>query len=848
MASASAGRPTALLILAGALVAGGAALVLAWPAGLEDAEPRDAIRDELSPSPATAPTTAAAVIIARCVDRHTSTPIAGCEVFLSAQEDAPGVRPTRPERLGPFTSDGEGRVRIEPTTTGWHCALFLRADGFVPATRDLTPSQATGGDLGDIRLRRGTRVVGRVIDTGGVPQPGVSLGAGHFEDQDRWRSGAAHSAADGTFDLGCLLPGSYGLSVGYGRALRSPLTFEVDADKEAMDVTVTLFSEAEVPINEGVVVDDEGQPLAGVRLMGKLMFADNMVTDANGRFRHVVGPASEPRVHYYPEVEGYEWVDGMETVWPAGSRAIEFRMRRVPSRSLDLRVVDGTTDNPVEAFEAVCIERPARFVRHEMGWMGRVHALGSHQDGRVRLEGLTPDTTAVVVRSAGDPALVAFAELAPGASELTVRTPAAGERTIELVGAAGAPIADSLVELLLPLDDRPLSSDSNAIADLRSWTPYLDSQHAVTVHAVRSDATGRAVLRGPLGRPLVVRVVGRGHVPTLLSPVTLAGRPIRVLVRAGGTLVGRLPAALRAGLGDVAQEPPESYTLRFMRSPQWPEALGYACAQDPDGYGLTLVTEHHAPGLTDVGLPEWKSLPSLRHVFAVGPDGNFRIEGIEPGKWRIRLSLPTRDGFPNRLELGTLANLRDGETRSLQGTAHLEPAVVTGVVTVDGVPFADRVVGFTPTSFRSGLELFRDRITCETDPAGRFAVRLLAGRWQAAVVARGVPTDDHAAWISLPTQVEVQPGVAQVADITFSRRRITFRLLDAAQTPLPFLRVNVRVGSDRLDVLADCDGRFVLDPFATDATTVHLRADAGSASAPVPDEPRDPIVDVVLTK
>ena len=804
-------------------------------------------------APVAKPAPDSVFLTGRCVDARTLSPIAWGTIRVFGIDVTDAIQRSPAWRMDPVRSDDDGRFRVEVTPPpGLSFTLTIDGDGYVATSWSPALAPGTEQDLGDIPLRRGGKVSGRVVDTAGKPRPGVRFRLEHYESKyrDRLASSFPQSLRDGTFAPEYLLPGTWNVALAGDEecvALQSPLTVEIPDDGSDTEVTVVLFADGDLPVNEGVVVDEDGNPIPDV------MVLRGIVTDAQGRFRHQIPPTSHAarfgRQTYALVARGYE-ADEYLPKHPVGTRTITFRMHRVPPVNIGVTVLDEVRKQPLEAFDVICLQRPAaREDWENPGWHLCATSFGPHPGGRTRLDNVSPGERVVLVRRLGaDAAFVHATRLTLGAANAHVIAGLAipVELRLDVVGPSGEPIADSLVELLLPLDDRPLSMTSSAVESLRDWHTNHLGYDAVILHTARTDHEGRVVLRGPAGRALGLRILGPGHLPEVRQGVRLDGPPVQIRVHGGATLLGRLPASLCAGSrGGAEHSRRDPRTLRhgmISTIPRWPEAVGYALDFDPDASGLRLESlppesSHLSP----------RVLPSHGHLFPIDPDGRFLVTGLEPGNWKVRLRVPSLDArWGTRFALGSVS-LRDGEVRRLEvDSARLEPGELSGTLRVDGQPLPHRILGFTPVELwlRDGLE--SGWIACETDAQGRFAVRLLAGRWRPAVIARSLAGSDTQ-WISLPGEVEIRPGTPTAADLAFTRRRLTVLVVDATNQPRAFVRLRVTFRGNSLDVFTDHEGRFVVDPLIGEAPALRIHErDHGLGWLNVPAEPRDPELTVVL--
>lgn len=686
-----------------------------------------------APGPAADATANHAILTGRCVDARSSLPIVGARVYLSGSSSEPPwlhrERSSASWRNDPLTTDGDGRFRgrFTPPAGLWYTVGVL-ADGYVIATR--RPTLALGGeaDLGAIPLRRGGRIIGRVVDTTGAPLGRVSFRLKHFESD--FRDDGQHfckSRDDGSFATPCLFPGAWQIEVDGNPPLQSPLRFVIAADARDAEHDIVLAA-VDTPVDAR---DKGNKPL----------------------------PQTTPLV------------------------------------AVEVTVVEDATGRPVEEFDVTCASRDRLFpFEGRPGWSGVAWTLGRHPSGRARLEGVPPGDHLLILRAAGNRAsLVQTARIRvpEDTPEVTFRVPIASERTLQLVSPTGTPLVDAVVELLLPLDDGPLSlAWSRTVEAFRDWAPY-QGPHAVVLQSSRSDRDGRVVLRGSRHARLALRVLGPGHVPRLDSDIDLDGPPLRLAVATGGTLVGRVPVALRDGLRGVLPGRDDERVRRHRQSwssssnPSWPVARGCPSDREPEAFGLqfespTLLAmppeaavDHPggqpvAPDAQSVFQP---TLPARGYLFPIDADGRFLVEGIEPGEWRVRLRVPAHHDDQVWITLGRL-RIQDGQAHRLDlDPALLEPGILRGRLRLDGRPCTHRIVRFACIEPRVALV---EPIACETDAHGRFAVRLLAGRWRPMILDATTraedPPADGATWIDFPGDAEVIAGATTDADFALTRR------------------------------------------------------------------------------
>lgn len=189
---------------------------------------------------------------------------------------------------------------------------------------DATPITVTAGGTRtlDVQLARAAKISGTVRGPGGTPVAGVRVrtygGPGYA---------TTTTAADGTYTLARLRPGSYQVKFGakdglakqwYDRAdLRAQAqTIQLVAGQDRTGVDAKLRSVQGI---SGTVRDPEGTPVASVRVAvypkGQNVYADYTYTDSNGRFFTHDLPAGDYDVQLRPAANS-----GLATQWFDGAR------------------------------------------------------------------------------------------------------------------------------------------------------------------------------------------------------------------------------------------------------------------------------------------------------------------------------------------------------------------------------------------------------------------------------------------------------------------------------------------------------------------------------------------------
>ncbi|MBT5605101.1 MAG: redoxin domain-containing protein [Lentisphaerae bacterium] len=214
-------------------------------------------------------------------------PFPAVRIRLFAEE---GERSTVSNKLGHFTfkmvETRDDTLHLLAATPDNSLAGYLQISPDSPGkvTLDLLPAASLHG---------------RVVDDRGQPVPGATLRVSGMGDVGRAaRIVSVSTAPDGSFRLGGLVP-DYKLRVhadAVGHASRSIGTFSVRAGGDRMlEPTVLVRTDSFLA---GVVTDQTGQPVAGVRLVcsGENTSRRETVSNAQGRFRVQGLPHNEVRI------------------------------------------------------------------------------------------------------------------------------------------------------------------------------------------------------------------------------------------------------------------------------------------------------------------------------------------------------------------------------------------------------------------------------------------------------------------------------------------------------------------------------------------------------------------------
>lgn len=467
-----------------------------------------------------------------CVARGSGVPLEGATVTVtSCRKLGVPVAGMRPATVT-TTASGTFELTLAPPVGS---LVLVRIEH---AGRRAASYTARASELGatcrlDVALERGASVVGRLHDEDGKPVVGsVTLfvssdvairrpgGPSLRPDQPRSPFRAvpdpqsqrnrfqnvsifeAKTAADGTFRFEERVPAGLGrleVAVRGMHPLHERRYDFVDGVPARLDVAMRAY-----PHLSGVVVDDRGDPVAGVLLRaendryGPAMEGE---TDAQGRFVIVrSGPA--------PESVPIRVLDGgrcepgkAQGPFGWGSRDLRLRLARLPT--VELRVVAARDGQPVEDFAIRSIgEKPTRRATH-------LQSAGHHPRGRLQVPVARGRARIFVVPE--DRRLLPISIDVTGDDDMqpiVVRLQRMVPMQVDVVDRSGEPREGCRVAVVVPGTYR----NRDAVIDARErrlqlWTRNLDDRFSTVVYEAQTDAGGRCIVFAPdRAAPLRLRV------------------------------------------------------------------------------------------------------------------------------------------------------------------------------------------------------------------------------------------------------------------------------------------------------------------------------------------------------
>ena len=424
------------------------------------------------------------------------------------------------------TTDARGRFRIEcePLTTA--ALLRIRARGYVTMERTL-PGRPAGGTvlLGNLRLFRGQRVEGRVVDVNGAGLSEAAIRVEPFHAQNDLQVAEARSGAGGRFEVQDAPPGTLLVSArarGFGEVSVTytpgdELELRLEPGKE---LRLRLLTPQGRPVADATV---SIQPREAVRAVkrekqsdaeGRVVFEDLAQPEWNVRVMHPEYRTNRPGlVQANGEEEHFECIP-----WPA----IEGRVRAPGGQPLP-------TGTRVQALPA---SAPSDRVTVLEGGV-EVAADGSFRIGGLRggewrvratAPGFAPALSIPVKLGIEGTGYAGAIELASGGT-LTLRLRRAGE-----------PVAGAGLELFAT---EPSAAQMWAFA----------TESVGSSRAARSDGEGLARFENQAPGTVWVAIYAEGSPPTRSGPHVIADgpspSPIEIELVRGGRFVGSVRMAGR---------------------------------------------------------------------------------------------------------------------------------------------------------------------------------------------------------------------------------------------------------------------------------------------------------------
>lgn len=741
---------------------------------------------------ATVAENARARIHGRLVDEH-GAPLPGLEVELRGSRIEGGMGKDFEREYGEWllarggrrfanervttANDGRFEFAVEPTPLSLNVWVQRGGLEHVVGLGQVDTSKQL--DLGDLVVPIACTLRCRVVDEQGrlVATPNVAI---DFDEVSVPREMSApflwHRypdeavGADGTVTR-TVVGGPHRCDV-QGRRIVRGLLFEVPKGAITHAHVIVVATAAGAETIAGTIVDERGQALAGVEVMGWNKKASQATSDALGRFTLQRDEQPDGDVRMSFDKDGYEGAATPRTLaW--GARDVRFVLRDLVA--IEVRVVDDERGEPVTDF-GVRLSRAPDQVEPIPQHVGKVWASGEHEHGRARVTDVSAGRHLLVVephrwdlwRSGFVPVEASREHVA----RVEVRLPRAADRALLVRRSDGTPVRRAKVELIAAdaAAPMPVTVGTKAVA-IDRWDPPYPKGVCLLLQDTSTNARGEAGLHGPAGKDVVVRISGDGFAPSdgfapfLVGPLRLDARePVVATVPIGGTLVARVgPAAFVQHLRAIRERLQQGERSR----PGFRLQRGRGDAME------TVPTD-------------------ALQAAAIDADGRFTIAGVPAGDWKLALEPWENMGGEIVVWAGqgvpvATVSLREGETtETAVDLAAWLPATITGVVRCNGAPVVNERIGVEvarphPEHARG----VRTMTHADTDAEGRFSYRGRPGDVRVLLNRADLRRRDQGNnWIPSQTvaTLPANGAIEQAFDVVVARVRL--RLVRADDLPM----------------------------------------------------------------
>ncbi len=762
------------------------------------------------------------------VTDSSAAPVAGAKIWATPR--AGEVIPGYPIDPSPTTSAADGTFRVEEAAYGYTYRLTAHAPGYAYTLVDLPPFESgRGNEPVQLVLQRGRRVVGTVVD-----EQRAVVAAAHVAllwplDESEFRSSfdppatATTTDGNGTFAFPAAAPGRYEMRITHPEyAGRSPSNIDIPAGDS--ELNLGEFSLTAGQRIHGIVAGSDGQPVAGavVRARGRYRAGRSAeresTTDADGRFR-LVGLSSEfsdlaVRATGYPLL--------VRPGVPA-NREAPVRIELVPGATLHGRVIDNGGSAVAGGRIRLRVERDYRAGGDPRLWESEdmFPRTSTDAEGRFRFDNLVPGTWSAEASHREEAANVDGIELATGDHhEIELILGIRDELTVFVTTVPGEPVADAVVQV------RPEGE-----ADFQGYG--------------RTDGSGRTQVDISPGNADVK--VEHEQLRDALRPVQLSPGPneLRIALHPGAEISG----SVRSGGGSPLVLATIEATTAFSIDSDFHQANtvsdnngafritglepghyhvtarspGYADGgpeqpieiADANVGGIEIVLEPGASiagvvtGLTpsdlaQVDVSAWQD--TRRREATPDAAGNFVIEGVGPGTWRVTAR---KGDLASARSVERSATIELGTTEVFVELPFERGLRLAGEVLDGGDPVAGARLAASSPDGRNGQ-------STTTDHQGRFVLEGLSPGPNQLIIGAADFSAMELRSIELQTdlegvRIELGPALATLAGIVIddeTGRPLAFTQLIAADAATVSVLAS---GGDTGSLVANASFSFAVD-------------------------------------
>ncbi|HLQ36557.1 MAG TPA: sigma factor-like helix-turn-helix DNA-binding protein, partial [Planctomycetota bacterium] len=728
----------------------------------------------------TGPAGPLATVRGRCLDAS-GNPIDGVHVTMTGGEDTlPRMfewlrrhkQPAPIEQQVTTAADGRFELTCWPPPPFKFRLELARADlaTMIARWEELAPGLSK--DVGDVAMVPGVQVRGIVTEADGAIAPNVSVSL-RPEQMPRGEPApldgiSATTHEDGTFMLAAsLTPGAYHVVVMDRDVEQNPVRLMAPAT----DLRIVLRPLDPQRTIAGIVVDETGEPLAGVQIRSDYESWRSQLprTDRKGHFTVVArGPgeqaAAAPSSPVPDTVALTLEKDGYESPRPArpvawGQHDLRFVLHR--DASVIVQVTRGPDGAAVEDFRLFVRRHPeagADWTDHDSG----LRSSGKHHEGRAQLALPRGDYSIAVEPESDDLATSALVPLSLTdlrVVHLDVPLDRVTHRIVRLQRHDGTPVVGSCVQQCAPSGATALAgADAFPLAQ---WSRHPGGAGLLLAEST-TDVNGEVRLAGATSATFTLLLIGPGHAPDEVPGVRLdIEEPLVITVSNGATLRGRCT-------------PPEALVeLRRL-------------AQLPDHGPVEARLRHRLPAirLGQLRGTTTRSFPSMRDPpVPMTEEGTFLLDGAPVGVWEVQLCWTYRSGFSVVNSNESVADVRlcaDTVTEVVVDLSSLLPGDLDGLVLHDGAPMVGSPLHLTPLG-NSPLVLSKN---VTTDAEGRFHCSGDRGQYRLGWNLEPELLADETVFIT--------PGRSTAQTFHLRTGTLRVRLLDSRGTPAVGVSIELR--------------------------------------------------------